>query len=431
MKFYKTSVAAFILLSVILILIYANNTTAEEKPATTAPAEVKSSPATVTPSAPKETAPVPAAPQPVKVKRNSIGCVLPLSGKYADWGNKALDAIMLAAGMSGRDNKTPWEVLAEDSQGTPEKTKTAIARLANDKNVMAIIAVSETAEALEAANEAQKLKVPLLLITSREGITSAGEYVFQNFLTPTQQIRTLVKYAMDDLNCAIFAVMYPQDDYGEEMVKIFRREVVSNGGKVEKSIPYAQKQTDFAAEINKLTGRIVKAPSKSKANKDEEQEQTPLDFEVLFIPDSYLRAKMIAAQFDFYNIKGFTLLGTSLWNTPALLKNGADYMEGATFVDSFFKDGSFTETFTFVDDYHAAYKRDPENIEALAFDTAGMIFTILGNEKIKTRQEFAAGLAKIGIYNGATGSTYFDANRVAQKTPFILRVEAGKLEQVK
>ena len=106
-------------------------------------------------------------------------------------------------------------------------------------------------------------------------------------------------------------------------------------------------------------------------------------------------------------------------------------MDEAIIADSFFKDGSYTETFTFVDDYHTAYKRDPENIEALAFDTAGMIFTILENENVKTRQEFIAGLTKIGIYNGATGSIYFDTNRVAQKTVFILRVKEGKLEQVK
>jgi ABC-type branched-subunit amino acid transport system substrate-binding protein len=296
---------------------------------------------------------------------------------------------------------------------------------------MAIIAFTETTEAQDAAREAQKLKVPLLLITSKEGVTSAGEYVFQHFLTPTQQIRALVKYALDDLNCAIFAIMYPQDDYGEEMARVFRKEVTSIGGKVQKEIPYGKKQTDFANEINKLTGRIVKPPSKTKADKNEEPEPMPVDFEALFIPDSYSIVKMIAAQLDYYNIKGFKLLGTSLWNSPALLKNGAEYMDEAIIADSFFKDGSYTETFTFVDDYHTAYKRDPENIEALAFDTAGMIFTILENENVKTRQEFIAGLTKIGIYNGATGSIYFDTNRVAQKTVFILRVKEGKLEQVK
>jgi ABC-type branched-subunit amino acid transport system substrate-binding protein len=342
-----------------------------------------------------------------------------------------LDAVRLSAGIFNKENKTAWEIIAEDSQGMPEKIKAAIASLANDKHVMAIISITETAEALDAAREANKWKVPLILITSKEGVTSAGEYVFQHFLTPTQQIRALVRYSLDDLNCAIFSILYPKDDYGEEMVKIFRNEVTSAGGKVEKAIPYGVKQTDFANEISKLAGHVIKAPSKTKTDKNDDQEPAPVDFEALFIPDSYSRVKMIVSQLNFYNVKGFNLLGTSLWNSPGLLKNGAEYLEGAVFTDSFSKDGFYPETNNFVDDYRAAYKREPENIEALAFDTAGIIFTILGNQDVKTRQDFAANLIKLGIYNGATGSIYFDSDRVSQKTAFILRIKDGKLEQAK
>jgi ABC-type branched-subunit amino acid transport system substrate-binding protein len=198
---------------------------------------------------------------------------------------------------------------------------------------------------------------------------------------------------------------------------------------VEKAISYSINQTDFAGEISKLTGSLVKSPSKD--NKDDKREIVPVDFEALFIPGSYLQAKMITSQLDFYNVKEFVILGTSLWNTPNLLKNGAEYMEEAIFVDSFSMDGFYPETYSFVDLYHTVYKRNPENIEALAFDTAGMIFDVLGNEKIKTRQDLVNGLTERGNYNGATESFYFDSNRVAQKTPFILRVKKDKFEQIK
>lgn len=366
-----------------------------------------------------------------KLNRNTIGCVLPLSGKYADWGKKALDAIKLSAEISSKENKIKWEVIAEDSQGLPDKTKQAVESLANVKNVMAIIAVIEKENALETATEANKWKVPIIVITSREGVTSAGEYVFQHFLTPTQEIRALTKYALDYLDCAIFSVLYPQDEFGEEMLKIFSKEVKKIGGKVEKAIPFSTNQTDFAGEISKLTGSAVKSPSKVKANNDDEQEKVPVDFEALFIPDSYSRAKLITSQLDFYNVKGFVLLGISLWNTPDLLKTGAEFLEGAVFAGSFFKDASYPGTYNFVDSYYAIYKRNPENIDALAFDTAGMIFAVLENENIKTRKELAIGLTKIGIYNGATGSTYFDSDRVAQKKPLILRVKKDNFEQIR
>ncbi|MFA5321898.1 MAG: penicillin-binding protein activator [Smithella sp.] len=421
MNFYRNFEKTFVLLLIVFILCFMKTAIASENAAPGAPAEIKpqqvSLPPVISPSG--------------KVGRNAIGCILPLSGKYADWGNKALDAIMLSAGKFNRQNKIPWEIIAEDSQDSPEKTKSAVANLANLKNVMAIIAVTETAEAMDVAREADKRKIPIIMITSKEGVTSAGEYVFQHFLTPTQQIRALAKYVIDDLNCAIFSVLYPQDEYGEEMFKVFRKEVTRIGGKVEKAIPYGINQTDFAGEINKLTDTVVKSPSKTRINKDDEQEVIPVDFEALFIPDSYMRVKMIASQLAFYNVKGFVLLGTSLWNSPNLLKNGSEYLDEAIFADSFFKEGPYPGTYNFVDSYYTVYKRYPESIEALSFDTAGMIFTTLENENVKTRQALVTGLKNIGIYNGATGSIYFDPDRVAQKTPFILRVKKGKIEQVK
>jgi ABC-type branched-subunit amino acid transport system substrate-binding protein len=334
-------------------------------------------------------------------------------------------------GIFDEQNKPLWKAIVKDSRGLPEGTKAAIADLANIENVMAIIAVTGTAEAMEAAREANKWKVPLILITPKEGVTSAGEYVFQHFLTPTQQIKALVKYALDDLNLAIFSVLYPKDDYGEEMVKIFREEVMRAGGKVEKAIPFNKNQTDFKKEISNLTGSIVNARPKNLNNQEETKQAISVDFEALFIPDSYSRVKLITSQLAFYDVKGFKLLGASLWHSPNLLKNGAEYLEEAIFVDSFFMNSFYQETTDFVYLYYIAYSREPENIEALVYDTAGIIIDILNDLKITTRAQFAAALKKVENYKGATGNISFGSDRVAQKTPFILRVKDGKLEQVK
>ncbi|MBN1366195.1 MAG: penicillin-binding protein activator [Syntrophaceae bacterium] len=413
----------FLLLIIFIVLLF-ETAFAAEGIAVLAPTEAKS--ATVVTL---KNAPVPAISSLGRVNRNTIGCVLPLSGKYAEWGKKALDAIMLSARINSSKAKGDWEVIAEDSQGEPDKARQAVANLAGVKNVMAIIAIDEKKNALETAVKANELKVPVILITSKEGVTSAGEYVFQHFLTPTQEIRALVKYALNYLNCAIFSVFYPKDEYGEEMVKIFTREVKNVGGKVEKAIPYNINQTDFIGEINKLIGSVVKIPS--QATQDDKQGKVPVDFEALFIPDSFLQVKMITSQLNFFNVKGFVLLGTSLLNSPNLLKGGAEFMEGTVFVDSFCKYSLYPETYNFIDLYVAVYNREPEKIEALAFDTAGMIFAVLNNEKIKTRRDLATKLSESGNYNGVTGNTCFDSNRVAQKTPFILKVKKERIEQIK
>ena len=367
-----------------------------------------------------------------KVDRYTVGCVLPLSGAYAVEGTKALDAILLAAGIFDQASKSPWKVITADSRGVPEGAKEAIARLANDENVMAIIAVAGTLEATDAAREAEKWKVPLVLITSKEGVTAGNYYIFQHFLTPTQQIRSLAKYALDNMNCAIFSILYPKDRYGTEMVKIFREEAQRIGGKVDKAISYSKTQTDFTAEINKVTGNKLVFADKVNAEKKLEA-KTPLsvNFEALFIPDSFLRVKMIAEQLAFYDVRGIKLLGTSLWNSPDLLKKGAEYLEGAVFVDSFYTLSYYPETNNFVDVYYSTYGREPEYIEALAYDSAGMIFQVLEKNDIQTRRDFASALIQVDNYKGVTGVTSFDADRVSQKVAFILKVINGKLEQVK
>jgi branched-chain amino acid transport system substrate-binding protein len=106
-------------------------------------------------------------------------------------------------------------------------------------------------------------------------------------------------------------------------------------------------------------------------------------------------------------------------------------MEDAVFADSFFTNSLYPETNNFVDAYYAKYSREPENIEALAYDTAGIIIDVLDDMEIKTRAQFVAALKKVRIYDGVTGQTYFDSDRVAQKTPFILKVNKGNLKQVK
>lgn len=218
MKIYRTSKYIFVLFLVLFIFCLVNAADAAEHDAPAVPSETKPS---VT-AAPKTDSPQVSSPTGT-IKRNTIGCILPLSGKYADYGNKALDAISLAAGTSAKEDVTPWEIIVEDSQDQPEKSKAIVANLANVKNVMAIIAITDSAEALDFAKEANKWKVPVILVTSREKVTAEGEYVFQHFLTPAQQVRALVKYCVNDLNKTIFSVLYPQDEYGEELEKFFVR----------------------------------------------------------------------------------------------------------------------------------------------------------------------------------------------------------------
>lgn len=363
---------------------------------------------------------------------NAIGCALPLTGRFADAGNRALDAMLLSADLFNVRQPSPWKILVTDSGGTASGIRDSIAYLADVARVIAIVAMTGTAEAADAAREAQKRRVPLILITSREGVTHAGEYVFQHFLTPSQQTDAITRYAHHHFHAAIFSILYPQDDYGEEMARLFHQSVQKMGGLVVKAIAYHKNQVDFTKQIQELTGISPADSIQSPANnRPDWSGSSPLDFEALFIPDSPRRVKSIAEHLAFYGIKDVQLLGTSLWNSSELWKGNVKHLEGSVFTDSFLVNGFLPETNDFVDAYYLAYGREPDNIDALSYDTMKMSLNILKDGQIRSRAAFLKAFSAIQYFRGVTGQTSFSGGRVSQKDAFILKVQNGQIEQIR
>ncbi|HPC85813.1 MAG TPA: penicillin-binding protein activator [Smithellaceae bacterium] len=360
--------------------------------------------------------------------RNVVGCVFPLSGRFAGEGKKAQDAVMLSVRQfRARSPLTP-KIVTADSGAGPAMMKKAIARLAAEEKVVAIIAVSGTAEAGAAAAEAQNQRVPVILITPREAVTEAGDRVFQHFLTPAQQVEALTDYAMNDLRIRVFGTLYPGDDYGEEMNRLFCAEVQGSGGRIARSVSYPMGQTDFRQQIRELSGEKEGA---SRLSDKQDGSAITTELEGLFVPDSAFRARMINAQLAFYNIRRVRIFGTSLWNTPDLVRQNNGYMEGAFFVDSFHARGSAPETVSFTDAYRAIYNREPQTMEALAYDTMRLVLSILADPEIETRDGFAQALLATRDFQGATGGISFGGGRVARKQALILKVQDGEIVQVR
>jgi len=362
------------------------------------------------------------------VKRHTVGCAFPLSGRFAGEGKKAQDAVMLSARQFRARSPFSPGIVTADSGADPAMMKKAIAHLADGENVVAIIAVSGAAEAEAAAVEAQQRRVPVILITPKEGVTKAGDQVFQHFLTPEQQAEALADYAVNELRINVFGTLYPGDEYGEGMNRLFCADVHKNGGRVARSVAYPMAQTDFRQQIKKLVGKKDKASRFPDARGEEEM---PAELEGLFIPDSAFRARMITAQLAFYNVRKIRIFGTSLWNTPDLLRKGNGYMEGAFFADSFYARGLAAETVNFADAYRAVYNREPQTMEALAYDTMRLVLNILEDPEIETRDGFAQALLATKDIQGATGVISFGGGRVAQKEALILKVQDGEIVQVR
>jgi len=168
-------------------------------------------------------APAPVVAPELPAALSPIGCILPLTGSNAAYGNSALDAVLLAAGVFDAAKKTPIRLLIEDSRSEPAVAKAAVENLPGRGHLH-----PRTAGKHGSPRGRQRGPAPGRAHPdpdTAEGITGIGDHVFRNFLTPAMQVRTVVHYAQADIGLRRFALFYPEDPYGREMARLFKEEV--------------------------------------------------------------------------------------------------------------------------------------------------------------------------------------------------------------
>ncbi len=356
----------------------------------------------------------------------TVGVILPLSGLHRPFGERALQGIQCAI----KETDSPLISLAIlDSKGGPLEAEKAVEELVNKEKVIAIIGPLLSTDVDRAAKKAQQLKVPLLTFSQKDLPPGREDYVFQNSLSPFEQIQTLTDYAVKELDLHTFAVFYPNSPYGLYFKNLFNQEVARKGGKVSRTVVYQEEQTDFTQEIKGFFKIEAVQKYDSRKKKDDEFKAV-VPVEALFIPDAHDRVGTILSQMAYYDIKGLTFLGNSAWNGPGLISIGGKGAEGSIFVDAFFKKDPSPSVSRFVEEFRKAYHRDPETLEALSYDGAKVLREILVSKSISSPLQLQEELRQIKNFQGVSGLTGFGEDGKAIRALSILKVNKGQIEKV-
>jgi ABC-type branched-subunit amino acid transport system substrate-binding protein len=371
----------------------------------------------------------------LKVSPNVIGCLLPLSGPFAIYGQEVLNGLELGLDIFRESNEdlSSIEFVIRDTQGNPEIAVEAIRELAVQEKALVTIGplISKVAE--EVVGKAQELGIPIITLSQSEGITTRGEMVFQNCLTPEDQLRSLVNKVIGELGLKRFAILYPANAYGRYFMNKLWDRVESQGGIITAVESYDPKVTDFGTEIKKMVGLFYPRPeSDMEEEEKEESEKEPepiIDFDVVFIPDSHERAALIASQLAYYDVVGVRLLGTNLWNSPELIKIAGQYVHGALFPIGFFPGSGYKGVDSFVEQYKTNFGKEPGLLAAIGYDTIRIVKEILRQKgkAIKTREDLRYALAGNENFDGVTGPMAFDDNRIAKRNPLLLTISGRHL----
>jgi len=413
------------------------------------------------------------------VDRFSIGCILPLSGPYGTFGNRALMGIELALNQfNAQPHVDPVQLLIKDSKGDPNEAVRALESLALKNYVIGVIGPMITSES--AAIKAQALKVPIMTLTQKPGITRLGDYIFRNFLTLSLQVKAIVAYAVQELGIKKFAILYPEERYGISFMNRFWDELVAHGAEIVGVESYGVDQTDFADAIKKLVGLYYPRPEEpveedsldqtevpleflpaghrearppigeagraragwsattpltdQPPEEEEEEEKEPepiIDFGAVFIPDTFEKICLIAPQFPYYDVANALLLGTNLWHSDKLIQMARGYVQGAIVPDGFFLNSPSLGVQDFVKSFKEVFGICPGFLEAQAYDAASILFQLVNHPEVRSRRTLKTALMEVKDFPGVTGLTSFDETGDVHKQIYILKIKGRQFVQIR
>jgi ABC-type branched-subunit amino acid transport system substrate-binding protein/TolA-binding protein len=375
------------------------------------------------------------------VKQDVLGCLLPLSGPFSIYGEEVLKGIELGLGVHwDQTAETGLELLIRDTKGRPEEALAALENLVIDEKIMAIIGPVSSRAAIAVARKAQEMGVPVITLTQREGVVEEGEMIFRNFLTPSQEIDGLIDVAMGQMGLKHFGILYPDNAYGRYSMNLFWDRLNDMGGTVTAVESYGVDDTDFADQIKKMVGLYYPRPASlvqrledMKTPEDEEESIYPeepepiIDFDAIFIPDSFQRVAMIAPQLAFHDVLGVQLLGTSAWQSPKLVEMAKDYIQGALFCSGFVGDSEEAGVRIFVEEYRDNFDADPGILAANGYDTIRLLKQVLSDKEIRTRKDLVNTLLGSQGFYGVSGIITFDPNGEAEKEPILLTISGNSM----
>jgi ABC-type branched-subunit amino acid transport system substrate-binding protein len=387
----------------------------------------------------------------------SIGVVLPLSGPFARIGERSLLGVLLAAGVFAPpdDFGANVRVVVRDSAGSPARARAAVRELAELDYVSAIVGPLLSSECEAAAEAAESAGIPLLTLTAREEIARGRPHVFRLRTRPVEETQLLVERARA-AGASRFAILYRDDAYGRGLRGLFWDAVEQRGGRVVGVASYDPQATDFAEPIRRLAGytlldaeekgliaereqimqraRRVSAEEglelRQRAQEMVTQDGSPLppivDFDVLFIPESYENVVLIAPQLAFHEVTGARLLGSDGWYHEDLVRLGREHVNGALFTAHFYPRSHVPYVQTFAARFEATFGRQPGAFEALAYDATNLILAQMVRGRHR-RESLRKGVLATEAYPGVSGVISMGPDGNAQKRPYLLGVERGRV----
>jgi len=336
-----------------------------------------------------------------------IGQYASMTGSEATFGVSTDNGVKLAVkqrnaagGVKGRQ----IQLITYDDQGKSQEAVTAVTRLIQQDNVVAVLGEVASSRSIAGGQVAQRLGVPMISPSSTNPqVTRIGDMIFRVCFIDPFQGYVGAKFAHDNLQLNTAASLYNRAQaysvgLNEEFVKNFEK----LGGKVLIQQAYADGDNDFSAQLAAI------------------REKNP---QFIYIPGYYTEVVTIAKQARKLGIT-CPLIGGDGWVSDEL-KNAGDALDGCYFSDHYSKEDKRPQVQTFLEKYKAEYGSAPDSMAALGYDAANLLFDAMTRAPSLSGKDLAAAIAATKDFNAVTGSITINKDRDADKLAVIQKLKGG------
>jgi branched-chain amino acid transport system substrate-binding protein len=338
-----------------------------------------------------------------------VGHFASMSGGTAHFGQDtdkaarlAIDEANAGGGVLGKKIK----IVTLDDRGDSAEAANAVTRLIDVEKVNAILGEVASSLSLAGGRVAQRRTIPMVSPSSTNPkVTEVGDFIFRVCFIDPFQGKVMANFARQNLKFDKVAILKDvKNDYSIGLAEAFKTAFTAQGGTIAVEQSYSQGDTDFSAQVTAIKGSQAQA---------------------IFVPGYYSEVGAIARTSHRLGLK-VPLLGGDGWDAPDLIKIGGEALEGSYYSNHFALDMVTPKAQKFIADFKAKYGQEPTGLGALGYDAAAVLLDAMKRAGSVEGKAVRDALAATKGFEGVTGKISIDAQRNAQKSAVVLKINGGK-----
>ncbi len=341
-----------------------------------------------------------------------IGVIAPLSGALVETvGRPTREAALLAArqvndggGIEIGGRRHQIVLRFEDNADNAEVSMQRAHKLINQDEVVALIGLNLSRNAIPVSNVAEQARIPMITPTATNPeVTHGKRFAFRVAFVDDFQGRAMARFALEDLTARTAAVLYDvASAYNQTIAMVFKNAFEEAGGQVVAFEAYTTGTQDFNAALARVQ---------------------PLLPDVLLLPNYVDEVPLQVAQARQAGIAA-TILGSDAWDEDIFADQ--PLFDGAFFTDTWHPDIANEPAQAFIEAYRQMHERRPGGAAALTYDAFGLLFEAIAAQASLDGEQIRDGLANVKGYRGVTGLISYRGTGDPVKSAVIVQIKDGQ-----